>query len=383
MALQEQPPSARVRSHLIQVFDLGLIDVPLPDKPPQQRAFLSMQLIPGRQTVVNSVGRHSRHGMPVELSLLFLKQLLIPLAWMHRLPDPVIHGDLKPDNILLTDDKQIVLTDFGLAARLSEGARGGAIAYQAPETLEGLSGTPASDVYAVGLIWYEMLTGKSPFANVGLEAHARGDYAAFVEAHHQARQQLFQTEHKSPSAPQLVSELNPDLRQHPQLESILQVCLAESPDARWSDAQELLSQLDRYGNTVPTAEARVEHALPKLEVAKSSLPPENRLIADAEALLGLGRLNEALDRFFEVTRVDPNCLKAWCGAGRTALRLKKRDVAKQAYMAARQLESNAVLTQLLLAEIFDFDGKDALAVAIRARIECPRPNQEAMIKPQH
>ena len=82
----------------------------------------------------------------------------------------VVHRDVKPANVLISDDGQVKVGDFGLA-RLAEGSsdgEAGAIAgtprYMSPEQAHGLSATPASDVYSVGVVLYEMLAGEPPFA---------------------------------------------------------------------------------------------------------------------------------------------------------------------------------------------------------------------------
>ena len=99
------------------------------------------------------------------------------------LSTPAVHGDLKPENVMLTLDSRLVLVDFGLAARMPLGVRGGTIAYDAPEKLLGLIGGPLADVYSVGVIWYELLTGLHPFKDVGLDATARGDADGYTQAH--------------------------------------------------------------------------------------------------------------------------------------------------------------------------------------------------------
>ncbi len=361
LELQEQRPNLEVQRHLIQVFDMGLLGEP-------SRAFLSMQLVRGKQTVVDAVRRHELQGMPAELALMFLRQLLIPLAWMHTLPDPIMHGDLKPDNILLTDDKQLVLTDFGLAARLSEGIRGGALAYQAPETLAGLPGGPAADMYAVGLIWCELLTGASPFANVGLAEQAARDREGHLHQHLLARDQLADSLSRHvwtdrPGAPQ-VSKLENALRDHPQLKRLLHRCLPVAPSDRWQDAKELLQHLDQYERTGQVA-------APVFQAADTR-PPEliavRKLLADGHVLLEQGCHEAALESFQRAAATGSDLMEAWEGICQTALALHRRDLAQEAYVAAQKAQPKATTVTRMQIALCEFDGKRELAIALRKRL---------------
>jgi serine/threonine protein kinase len=76
----------------------------------------------------------------------------------------VLHRDLKPANVMLDDSGQLRITDFGLAGLAGDaGPRAGTPAYMAPEQLAGQPATVQSDIYAVGLVMYELFTGQRPF----------------------------------------------------------------------------------------------------------------------------------------------------------------------------------------------------------------------------
>jgi eukaryotic-like serine/threonine-protein kinase len=111
----------------------------------------------------------SAHPIPVSRAVEIAQNLAEVVAYCHR--NRVYHRDLKPENILLGADGRVTIIDFGIA--LLEGAprvtwRGfsgmvGTPEYMAPEQIRGERGGPATDVYALGLILYELLSGRPPF----------------------------------------------------------------------------------------------------------------------------------------------------------------------------------------------------------------------------
>jgi WD40 repeat protein len=143
----------------------------------------------------------------------------------------VIHRDLKPANVLLASDGTPRITDFGLAKKLDEGSRTqtGAIlgtpSYMAPEQAEGKRGEmgPATDVYALGAILYEMLTGRPPF-----KAATPFDT-------------LMQVVSEEPVAPR---QLN--VRVPVEVETIALKCLHKNPARRYVSAEELARDLERW-----------------------------------------------------------------------------------------------------------------------------------------
>ena len=82
----------------------------------------------------------------------------------------MIHRDIKPDNVLLAHDGRVVVADFGVAAMLATGNEAsGTPAYMAPEQATGQPPTPASDIYSVGIVLYEALTGRRAFTGTAIE----------------------------------------------------------------------------------------------------------------------------------------------------------------------------------------------------------------------
>ncbi len=144
--------------HLCPVYDVGQID---------GTHFLTMAYIEGR-TLADDIKTGPRP--PVEAAAL-ARLLALALEFAHR--HGVVHRDLKPANVLLTAAGEPAITDFGLARRVNQEAepltKAGAIlgtpAYMSPEQVQGHNDAvgPSSDVYSLGVILYELLTGQRPF----------------------------------------------------------------------------------------------------------------------------------------------------------------------------------------------------------------------------
>src|SRR5262249_26102496 len=100
--------------------------------------------------------------VPVRERLRLVVQVLQALTYLHR--HGIIHRDLKPGNVMVKDD-QVKVLDFGLAIQHREEAGGlvGTPAYVAPEILTGLPASEAADLYAVGILAYEIVAGEHPF----------------------------------------------------------------------------------------------------------------------------------------------------------------------------------------------------------------------------
>jgi len=142
--------------------------------------FLSMELVDGEdlKTLLRRIGR-----LPTDKALEIARQLCAGLAAAHA--QGVLHRDLKPENVMIDGEGRVRITDFGLAAAAEsiqdEDVRSGTPAYMAPEQLAGRDVTTASDVYALGLVLYELFTGKRAFTGRSyqelMRQHAETDVA--------------------------------------------------------------------------------------------------------------------------------------------------------------------------------------------------------------
>ena len=139
---------ARQVSHpnVCRVYDVGEID---------GHTFLSMEYVDGEDlaSLLRRIGR-----FPQDRAIELARQICAGLAAAHD--RGVVHRDLKPANIMLDGGGRIRITDFGLAGTSGESLRAGTPAYMAPEQLAGNEVTPRSDIYALGLVLYELFTGQ-------------------------------------------------------------------------------------------------------------------------------------------------------------------------------------------------------------------------------
>lgn len=146
---------ARQVSHpnVCRVHDIGEIE---------GQPYISMEYVDGENlgALLRRIGR-----LPADKATEIGRKLCAGLAAAHD--RGVLHRDLKPSNIMIDGRGQVLITDFGLAKLASEvradDVRSGTPAYMSPEQLKGTGVSPASDIYALGLVLYEMFTGKPAF----------------------------------------------------------------------------------------------------------------------------------------------------------------------------------------------------------------------------
>ncbi len=226
-----------------------------------QLYYLVMEYVEGR-----SLKARLRPGvpLPVDKALDLAIQICAGVGAAHRAG--LIHCDLKPQNILLTPDGRVKVVDFGIARALEARAEreAGVVwatpQYAAPEQTQGHSLGPASDVYAIGVILYEMLTGRLPF---------RG------QARELARQ------HAEEPAPSL-AHWNPQVP--PQVEQIVLQTLAKEPAQRYRTAAQLGHLLIEYRRTsqqVTVAQPPAPPAMRAPRPAPTTKAPARELIAPA------------------------------------------------------------------------------------------------------
>src|SRR5271170_5023010 len=238
---------ARQVSHpnVCRVFDIGDADgVP----------FLTMEYIDGEDlsSLVRRIGR-----LPQDKAIEIARQICAGLAAAHE--RGVVHRDLKPANVMLDGAGKVRLTDFGLAAIAAniQGAevRAGTPAYMAPEQLAGKEVTIKSDLYSLGLVMYEILTGKRAFEAATLPELMRL---------------------RDESAPTSPSSLVRDL--DPLLERVIMRCLEKDPALRPSSALQIAAALPG-GDPLAAALAAGETPSPQMVAAAGETEGLNPRVA--------------------------------------------------------------------------------------------------------
>jgi serine/threonine-protein kinase len=164
--------------------------------------------------------------LPIDRAIDFAAQLASALAYCHE--HGVVHRDIKPENILISDGKTLKLMDFGIALlqgarRVTWGSLSAAVGtpdYMAPEQVRGERGDERTDVYAVGVILYEMLAGDVPFS---------GDNSLAI-----------MSQHVTQDAPR-VDQRRPEVS--PQLAAVVARALAREPAVRYPSMNDFLHDL--------------------------------------------------------------------------------------------------------------------------------------------
>jgi serine/threonine protein kinase len=228
--------------HLVQIFDMGL----LPEH--DHRAYLVMEYVDGQPLLSHL---HAAGHLGVATGLRFVRQICRALALVHG--QGAVHRDLKADNVLIDRRGVVRVVDFGLATYtdpelgFAPGSMG-TFTYMAPETLMGRS-TPASDVYSVGLLLYELFTGGGPHLTAPWSSE---DRPGKQEEHYRIKTAL-------PFRPP--SEVHNEIRfDYRWLDALILRCLEIEPSRRFRDAGQLLAAIEacEAGKELPAVEPETE-----------------------------------------------------------------------------------------------------------------------------
>lgn len=257
--------------NLVNVYDFGSDG---------DHLFLVMELIRGgtlRELIAE------RGPMPPHAATSVVRAILTGLSVAHAAG--MVHRDIKPDNVLINDDHQVKLADFGLVRSTARSTSTtdqivGTVSYLSPEQVEGSDIGPASDVYSTGILLFELLTGGTPF-------HGETDLA-----HAFARLQ------QDVPAPSSLIEGVPQL-----FDELVGTATARNPADRFTDAAEFLAALD---------DVAAELALPAFKVPVPRNAAAHRAAAiptDTTGIVGplepTGIISDATDKTSVMPTVPP------------------------------------------------------------------------------
>ncbi len=211
---QREALSASSLSHpsIVEMYDVG---------EDNGTYYIVMEYVDGK-TIKQLIKR--RGGLTLSESIDIMLQLTDGISHAHD--KGIIHRDLKPQNILIKDDGSIKITDFGIAMALNStqltqtNSVMGSVHYLPPEQASGKGSTFRSDIYSMGILFYELLTGKLPF---------RGENAVEIAL-----------KHMKDSIPS-VRSINPSIPQS--IENVILKATAKNPKNRYSDAKEMHDDL--------------------------------------------------------------------------------------------------------------------------------------------
>src|ERR671937_812974 len=182
----------------------------------------------------------ARGPAPVHVAIDYARQILAAIRFAHR--HGIVHRDIKPHNVLVDGEGRLKVTDFGIARAgpsqmTEEGSIIGTAQYLSPEQAQGAPVTPSSDLYSVGIVLYELLTGTVPFA---------GETPVELAMKHLS---------KTPDPP---SKLRPEVPRD--LDFVVMRALGKNPEERYQSAEEMDADLARVARGVAVSPETEEAA---------------------------------------------------------------------------------------------------------------------------
>jgi eukaryotic-like serine/threonine-protein kinase len=215
--------------NIVQIYDRGEAE---------GTYYIAMEYLEG-QTLKEAAAE--RRPLPVAEAIGFARQILTALRFAHR--KGIVHRDIKPHNALIDDDDRVKVTDFGIAragaaSQMTEaGSIIGTAQYLSPEQARGGAVDHRSDLYSVGVVLYELLTGAVPFT---------GDTPVEIAMKHLSK------------VPEPPSSKRPDLPGA--LDQVVLRALAKDPDERYGSAEEMDAELARVAAGLPASTETAEAA---------------------------------------------------------------------------------------------------------------------------
>ena len=195
--------------------------------------FITMELVEGKSLQAHLDGGQA---FPLPRILRIMEQTCGALQFAHE--RNVVHRDIKPANIMLTADDTVKVTDFGTAKILQFGTLQqtahvmGTPSYMSPEQVKGKAVDGRSDIFSLGVLLYEMVTGEKPFPGQNITTV------------------IYKIVNEEPVPPR---QIDPSI--HPGISAVVMKALAKEPDSRYQTCREMLDDLRSYRSVAPGASA--------------------------------------------------------------------------------------------------------------------------------
>lgn len=241
---QREAISASSLSHpnIVEMYDVG---------EDQGQYYIVMEYVNGK-TLKNLIKKRGALTLPEVMDIML--QLTSGIACAHD--SYIIHRDIKPQNVLILDDGMVKITDFGIAMALNSheltqtNSVMGSVHYLPPEQANGSGSTIKSDIYSLGILMFELLTGKVPF---------KGENAVEIA--------IKQMKDQIPS----VTRINNDIPQS--IENIILRACAKNPLNRYDSIRQMYDDIKTCLNPEKRNEKRVNYKFPEQEVEKTKKLP--------------------------------------------------------------------------------------------------------------
>ncbi|MDQ0245635.1 serine/threonine-protein kinase [Bacillus fengqiuensis] len=236
---EAQSATSIAHPNIVSIYDVG---------EQEEIYYIVMEYVPG-QTLKQYIQQHA--PIPVEKAVDIMTQITSAIAHAHQFG--IIHRDLKPQNILIDDNGTVKVTDFGIAVALSSttitqtNSVLGSVHYLSPEQARGGLANKKSDIYSLGIVLFELLTGRVPFS---------GESAVSIALKH------LQTETPSPK------RWNPSIPQS--LENVVLKATAKDSFYRYDSVEEMQDALETSMNPERLNEKKFE--VPDDEEATKAIP---------------------------------------------------------------------------------------------------------------
>ncbi|MGA2098872.1 MAG: serine/threonine-protein kinase, partial [Candidatus Acidiferrum sp.] len=209
-------------ANIVVVFDAGEED---------GLYYITMELVEGKSLQAHLDGAQA---FPLPRILRIMEQTCSALQFAHE--RNVVHRDIKPANIMLTADDTVKITDFGTAKILQFGTMQqtahvmGTPSYMSPEQVKGRAVDGRSDIFSLGVLLYEMVTGEKPFPGQNITTV------------------IYKIVNEEPVPPR---QIDPSI--HPGISAVVMKALAKEPEARYQSCREMLEDLRNYRSIAPGA----------------------------------------------------------------------------------------------------------------------------------